>query len=241
MGTTAGFSLLLLLAVTPAAHNTGGSGVGGHIQRRTLPAELAHGAPAVAAAAVRAAAGSSAAPPPPAPECPKDIVAKIASAGHLSVAWTGAVGTLPALPKNAPPPPPHTPHTQPHDDAPGVQMAVQLSKICGGPVVYFPGDVVYNFYSTVNITSQAVRLQGGEGRIRPGVGSVQGLMSASATFIQASSVAGGGPAFFLNSSESMIELDNFAIEAAYTGIQIWDCQRRPAPPDPPSLTALTAD
>ena len=222
MGTTTGSSLLLLLAATPAAHNTGGSGVGGHIQRRTLPAELLQQR-AVAAAAARAAAGSSAAPPPPTPECPKDIVAKITAAGHLSVAWTGAVGTLPALP-NAPPPPPHT---QPHDDSPGVQMAVQLSKICGGPVVYFPGDVVYNFYSTVNITSTAVRLQGGEGRIRPGVGSVQGLMSASATFIQASSVAGGGPAFFLNSSETMIELDNFAIEAAYTGIQIWDCQPPP--------------
>ena len=219
MGTTAGFSLLLLLVATPGvATNTGGSGVGGHIQRRTLPEELRQGA--VAAAAARATAGSSVAPPPPAPECPKDIVAKIASAGHLSVAWTGAVGTLPALPKHAPPPPPHT---QPHDDALGVQMAVQLAQACGGPVVYFPGDVVYNFYSTVNITSTAVRLQGGEGRIRPGVGSVQGLMSASATFIQASSVAGGGPAFFLNSSETMIELDNFAIEAAYTGIQIWDC------------------
>ena len=90
MGTTAGFSLLLLLVATPGvATNTGGSGVGGHIQRRTLPEELRQGA--VAAAAARATAGSSAAPPPPAPECPKDIVAKIAAAGHLSVAWTGAV------------------------------------------------------------------------------------------------------------------------------------------------------
>ena len=155
---------------------------------------------------------------PPGSGCPDDIATKISQAGHLSVDWTGAVGTLPAGRAGAPAPPPH-------DDSPGVQRALQLSALCGGSAIYFPGQVVYHFYSTVNITQQAVLLIGGEGRIHPGVGSVQGLMSASATFIQASSIPSGGPAFFLNSSESMIELQNFAIEAGYTGIHFSNCEQ----------------
>ena len=154
---------------------------------------------------------------PPGPECPDDIATKISQAGHLNVNWTGAVGTLPG--------PAGAPASPPHDDSPGVQRALHLSALCGGSAIYFPGQVVYNFYSTVNITQQAVLLIGGEGRVHPGVGSVQGLMSASATFIQASSIPSGGPAFFLNSSESMIALQNFAIEAGFTGIHISNCER----------------
>jgi hypothetical protein len=177
----------LLLASHSAT--SGGMGVGGHIERRTLPAELRQRDKAglLAAAATTAAHQQSAPPPPPTPDCPDAIAKKIAEVGYLSVEWAGAVGTLPAHPTAAPedtaanhsaavPPP--------HDDAPGVQRALHLSKICGGPMVYFPGVVVYNFFSTVNITAQSVLLTGGQGRTRPGVSSVQGLMSASPTFIQ---------------------------------------------------------
>eukprot|EP01046_Picozoa_sp_COSAG06_P044993 COSAG06_NODE_6149_length_3084_cov_3.104188_4_plen_218_part_00 len=180
-----------------------GVGVGGHIEHRTLPAELRQRDKAglLAAAAATAAHQQSAPPPPPTPDCPEAIATKIAEVGYLSVEWAGAVGTLPAHPTTTPEDT-ATNHSAaappPHDDAPGVQRALLLSKICGGPMVYFPGAVVYNFFSTVNITGQSVLLKGGQGRTRPGVSSVQGLMSASPTFIQVPACCGTiSLAFFL--------------------------------------------
>jgi hypothetical protein len=199
-------------------------GLGMHIMRRTLPVELQqHGRGRVMAAAAEAAATAPAAPTE---DCPPDIAAKIAAAGYLSVEWTGAIGTLPHLSRRLNASDGAQARALAHDDSPGVQRALELSKACGGTMVYFPGHVVYNFFSTVNITSQAVLLQGGQGRTRPGVGSVQGVMSASPTFIQASSIPMGGPAFFLNSSTTMIELQNFAIEASFNGIKVSNCKKR---------------
>jgi hypothetical protein len=212
-------------APTPSA-GMAADAVAGHILRRTLPPDLRmrrpHAAGSAAAGALAERGGHAAPGPPGPPPCPATLAARIKVAGHLSVAWTGARGTNVTL--KCPGPcigPPFPPGGAPADDAPGVQAAVGLSALCGNPPVFFPGSVRYWFRKTVNITDQAIRLVGGSGQLA-GVVS-QGLITDSPVSIQGAEISGGGPVFHFQSSGSVTEVENFAIEAVTTGIKITDC------------------